>query len=276
MNTIVEKSPYYKAMANDTDYLKKVEMQGSIQKWVDHSISVTINLPANTTQETVGQLYQKAWECGCKGLTVYREGSRDGVLNTITTPKTKQEELPNTKRPRELKADVIRFRNNNESWVAFVGLRNDGTPYEIFTGKTDDDRLPLPSWVERGSIIKKRQEDGTKSYDFQYQDKDGYKITIEGLSRCFNPEFWNNAKMISALLRHNIPLESIVNIISGLNYKEDSINSWKNGIIRSLKKYIKDGTKAKSAICPNCHQENTMEFKEGCLTCSNCSYSKCG
>lgn len=276
INAIVEKSPYFKAMANDTDYLKKVEMQGMIQKWVDHSISVTVNLPSTTSQETVGQLYQKAWECGCKGLTVYRDGSRDGVLNAVTAPKPKEPERQNLKRPHELKAEVIRFKNNSEDWVAFVGLRADGTPYEIFTGKTDDERLPLPRWVERGSITKNVQQDGTKSYDFCYKDKDGYNNIITGLSRSFNPEFWNNAKMISALLRHNIPLDSVVNIISGLNFQEDSINSWKNGVIRALKKFIKDGTKAIGAICPNCHEENTMEFKEGCLTCSNCSYSKCG
>lgn len=278
INAIVEKSPYYKAMANDTDYLKKVEMQGMVQKWVDHSISVTINLPRETTEETVGQLYQKAWECGCKGMTVYRDGSRDGVLNSISE-KPKQQEKPapqNLKRPQKLQADVIRFRNNNEAWVALVGLREDGSPYEIFTGKCDDDRFPLPKSVEHGFIIKNRHEDGTKSYDFQYNDIDGYPVTFSGLNRCFNPEFWNYAKMISAMLRHRLPIENICEIIGGLNFREETINSWKNGVMRALKKFIKDGTKAKGVICPNCGAENTMEFKEGCLVCTNCSYSKCG
>ena len=277
INEIVAKSPYYKAMANDTDYLKKVEMQGMIQKWVDHSISVTINLPKDTTEETVGQLYQRAWECGCKGMTVYRDGSRDGVLVGINE-KPKEEEKPtaNLKRPRELKADVIRFRNNNEAWVALVGLRADGTPYEIFTGKSDEERMPMPKSVTHGIIIKNRHQDGTKSYDFQYKDCDGFPVTISGLNRCFNPEFWNYAKMISAMLRHGLPIENVCDIIGGLNFKEESINSWKNGVIRALKKFIKDGTKAKGVVCPKCGQENTMEYKEGCLCCSSCGYSKCG
>jgi len=274
---LVEKSPYYKSMAADTDYLKKVELQGMVQKWVDHSISVTVNLPADTTEETVAGLYVKAWEVGCKGMTVYREGSRDGVLNTITK---KEEEKPaekpkNYKRPTSLPAEIVRFKNNCEDWIAFVGLR-DGRPYEIFTGKTESDRFVIPKWVESGFIIKNRHEDGTKTYDFQYYDKDGYEVLMKGLSRTFNPEFWNYAKMISALLRHEIPMESIINIISGLNFREESINSWKNGVIRALKKFLRDGTKAKGAVCPNCGQENTMEYKEGCLCCSNCGYSKCG
>ena len=277
INAIVEKSPYYKAMANDTDYIKKVEMQGMIQKWVDHSISVTINLPKDTTQEMVGSLYQKAWECGCKGMTVYRDGSRDGVLvSTSEKPKEKEKPQANVKRPKELRAEVVRFRNNNEAWVALVGLREDGTPYEVFTGKSDEERMPMPKSVTHGVIIKNRFEDGTKSYDFKYQDCDGYSITISGLNRCFNPEFWNYAKMISAMLRHGIPIENVCDIIGGLNFREETINSWKNGVIRALKKFIKDGTKAKGVICPNCGAENTMEFKEGCLVCTNCSYSKCG
>ena len=277
INAIVEKSPYYKAMANDTDYIKKVEMQGMIQKWVDHSISVTINLPKDTTQEIVGSLYQKAWECGCKGMTVYRDGSRDGVLvSTSEKPKEKEKPQTNFKRPKELRAEVVRFRNNNEAWVALVGLREDGTPYEVFTGKSDEERMPMPKSVTHGVIIKNRFEDGTKSYDFKYQDCDGYSITISGLNRCFNPEFWNYAKMISAMLRHGIPIENVCDIIGGLNFREETINSWKNGVIRALKKFIKDGTKAKGVICPNCGAENTMEFKEGCLVCTNCSYSKCG
>lgn len=276
--TLVQKSPYYKSTAADTDYLKKVELQGAVQKWVDHSISVTINLPENTSEETVASLYVKAWEVGCKGMTVYREGSRDGVLNTISDKKSenKPSEKPkNYKRPTVLPAEIVRFKNNSEDWIAFVGLR-DNRPYEIFTGKTENDRFVIPKWVENGNIIKRRHEDGTKTYDFQYYDKDGYEVLMAGLSRTFNPEFWNYAKMISALLRHEIPMESIINIISGLNFREESINSWKNGVIRALKKFIKDGTKAKGAICPKCGQENTMEFKEGCLCCSNCGYSKCG
>lgn len=274
IQSLVEKSPYYKSTAADTDYLKKVELQGSIQQWVDHSISVTINLPAQTTKETVGQLYIKAWEAKCKGMTVYRDGSREGVLNNASAPK-KQEDHKNMKRPKELTAEIIRFKNNTEDWIAFIGIK-DNKPYEIFTGKTEEDRFPIPKWVERGNIIKVKLEDGTKSYDFQYFDKDGYEVLMRGLSRCFNPEFWNYAKMISALLRHDIPLENVINIISGLNFREDSINSWKNGVIRALKKCFQDGTKQKGAICPKCNEANTMEFKEGCLTCSKCGYSKCG
>ena len=277
INNIVAQSPYYKAMANDTDYIKKVEMQGMVQKWVDHSISVTINLPKDTTQEMVGALYQKAWECGCKGMTVYRDGSRDGVLvSTSEKPKEKEKPAVNLKRPKELRAEVIRFRNNNEPWVALVGLRADGTPYEVFTGKSDEERMPMPKSVTHGVIIKNRFEDGTKSYDFKYEDCDGYPIIISGLNRCFNPEFWNYAKMISAMLRHGIPIENVCDIVGGLNFREETINSWKNGVIRALKKFIKDGTKAKGVICPHCGAENTMEFKEGCLVCTNCSYSKCG
>jgi len=275
IQSLVEKSPYYKSTAADTDYLKKVELQGLIQKWVDHSISVTINLPSNTSKETVGQLYFKAWESDCKGMTVYRDGSREGVLNAAVSPKKQDEVVKNLKRPKELRAEVIRFKNNTEDWIAFIGMK-DGKPYEIFTGKTEEDRFPIPKWVERGNIIKIRHDDGTKSYDFQYYDKDGYEVLMRGLSRSFNPEFWNYAKMISALLRHDIPLENVINIISGLNFREDSINSWKNGVIRALKKGFQDGTKAKGAICPKCGEVNTMEFKEGCLTCSKCGYSKCG
>ncbi len=276
MQELLEKSPYYKSTSADTDYLKKVELQGAIQKWVDHSISVTINLPAHTTKETVGELYIKAWESECKGMTVYREGSRDGVLNSAnaSTPK-KNEEHKNHKRPKILEAEVIRFKNNTEDWIAFLGMK-DGVPYEIFTGKTEEDRFPIPKWVETGFIIKNKNDDGIKTYDFQYLDKDGYEVIMKGLSRIFNPEFWNYAKMISALLRHDIPLESIVNIISGLNFREESINSWKNGVTRALKKSLQDGVKAKGAICPKCEEKNSMEFKEGCLTCSKCGYSKCG
>ena len=276
ISALVKKSPYYKSTAADTDYLKKVELQGSVQKWVDHSISVTINLPENTSEETVASLYVKAWEVGCKGMTVYREGSRDGVLNTIKKEDKKAvDHAVNYKRPVSLDADILRFKNNSEDWIAFIGLR-DNRPYEIFTGKTEPDRFVIPKWVEKGQIVKNRHADGTKTYDFQYLDKDGYPVILTGLSRTFNPEFWNYAKMISALLRHEIPIESVINIISGLNFREESINSWKNGVIRALKKFIRDGTKVKGSVCPKCGQENTMEYKEGCLCCSNCGYSKCG
>jgi ribonucleoside-diphosphate reductase alpha chain len=277
---IFEKSPYYQSTAADTDYLKKVELQGCVQKWVDHSISVTINLPETTTQDTVSALYLKAWESGCKGMTVYREGSRSGVLVDVNEKEKKKptlsvEEAQNLKRPKELKADIVRFKNDNEDWVAFIGTK-EGRPYEIFTGKAENDRFPLPKTLSEGFIIKNRMENGRKQYDFLYYDADGYEVILCGLSRCFNPEFWNYAKMISALLRHDIPVESVVNMIEGLNFREETINSWKNGVIRALKKFIADGTKAKSQVCPSCGEKDTMEFKEGCLTCSVCSYSKCG
>lgn len=273
---LVKRSPYYKSTAADTDYIKKVELQGAIQKWVDHSISVTINLPENISKEVVGELYMRAWESGCKGMTVYREGSRDGVLNSASSkPKKKaQEENKIQKRPKELVAEIVRFKNSSEDWVAFVGTK-DGQPYEIFTGKTEDDRLPIPKSVERGVIVKTKDENGNKQYDFRYNDKDGYEIIIRGLHRCFNPEFWNYAKMISALLRHGIPIENVINIISGLNFREESINSWKNGVIRALKKFVADGTKQKGVKCPKCGQE-TVIYQEKCMLCTSCGYSKCG
>jgi ribonucleoside-diphosphate reductase alpha chain len=221
----------------------------------------------------------KAWESGCKGMTVYRDGSRSGVLvdaNEKDKKKPKTSENPlNLKRPKELIAEIVRFKNDNEDWVAFIGTK-DGRPYEIFTGKAENERFPLPKTLTEGLIIKNRMEDGKKQYDFMYYDVDGYEVILRGLSRCFNPEFWNYAKMISALLRHDIPVENVVNIIEGLNFREESINSWKNGVIRALKKFIADGTKAKGQVCPNCGEQDTMEFKEGCLTCVACSYSKCG
>lgn len=273
---LVKRSPYYKSTAADTDYIKKVELQGAIQKWVDHSISVTINLPENISKEVVGELYMRAWKSGCKGMTVYREGSRDGVLNSASSkPKKKaQEENKIQKRPKELVAEIVRFKNSSEDWVAFVGTK-DGQPYEIFTGKTEDDRLPIPKSVERGVIVKTKDENGNKQYDFRYNDKDGYEIIIRGLHRCFNPEFWNYAKMISALLRHGIPIENVINIISGLNFREESINSWKNGVIRALKKFVADGTKQKGVKCPKCGQE-TVIYQEKCMLCTSCGYSKCG
>jgi ribonucleoside-diphosphate reductase alpha chain len=279
VKALFEKSPYYQSTAADTDYLKKVELQGQVQKWVDHSISVTINLPEDTAQETVSALYLKAWESGCKGMTVYREGSRSGVLvdaNEKDKKKPKHNlDTHNLKRPKELTAEIVRFKNDNEDWIAFIGTK-EGRPYEIFTGKAEDDRFPLSKTLTEGFIIKNRMEDGRKQYDFMYYDADGYEVIMRGLSRCFNPEFWNYAKMISALLRHDIPVENVVNIIEGLNFREETINSWKNGVIRALKKFIADGTKAKKQKCPNCGETDTMEFKEGCLTCVACSYSKCG
>ena len=276
---LVEKSPYYKATAADTDYLKKVELQGSVQKWVDHSISVTVNLPNDVSEQTVADLYLKAWQVGCKGMTVYREGSRNGVLESLNQGKEQKKEAAptprNFKRPKELQADVIHFKNNSEDWVAYIGLYN-GKPYEIFTGKTGDESFLLPKWVEHGIIIKNRHEDGSKSYDFKYYDKAGYEVRLCGLDRCFNQEFWNYAKLTSALLRNDIPVQQIVNIISSLNFRQDSINSWRNGISRALKKFIQDGTKQKNQECPNCHETGTMEFKEGCLVCTKCGYSKCG
>ena len=276
---LVEKSPYYKATAADTDYLKKVELQGSVQKWVAHSISVTVNLPNDVSEQTVADLYLKAWQVGCKGMTVYREGSRNGVLESLNQGKEQKKEAApapkNFKRPKELQADVIHFKNNSEDWVAYIGLYN-GKPYEIFTGKTGDESFLLPKWVEHGIIIKNRHEDGTKSYDFKYYDKAGYEVRLCGLDRCFDQEFWNYAKMTSALLRNGIPVQQIVNIISSLNFRQDSINSWRNGVSRALKKFIQDGTKQKNQECPNCHETGTMEFKEGCLVCTKCGYSKCG
>ena len=276
---LVEKSPYYKSTAADTDYIKKVELQGSVQKWVDHSISVTVNLPNDVSEQTVADLYLKAWQVGCKGMTVYREGSRNGVLESLNQGKEQEKETApapkNFKRPKELQADVIHFKNNSEDWVAYIGLYN-GKPYEIFTGKTGDESFLLPKWVEHGIIIKNRHEDGTKSYDFKYFDKAGYEVRLCGLDRCFNQEFWNYAKMTSALLRNGIPVQQIVNIISSLNFRQDSINSWRNGVSRALKKFIQDGTKQKNQECPNCHETGTMEFKEGCLVCTKCGYSKCG
>lgn len=275
IKALVEKSPYYKSTAADTDYLKKVELQGMVQKWVDHSISVTINVPEKTTEETVGAVYVKAWESGCKGMTVYREGSREGIfISTDAKPKRTEEEAKKLKRPKELAAKIVRFKNNNEDWMAFIGTR-DGRPYEIFTGKSEGERFPVPGWVENGFIVKNRLPEGVKQYDFKYYDKDGYEVIMRGLSRTFNPEFWNYAKMISALLRHEIPIENVVNIIGGLNFREETINSWRRGVVRALQSFIADGTKQKGKMCPTCGLE-TIYFQEGCLTCSNCGFSKCG
>ncbi|WP_282039770.1 adenosylcobalamin-dependent ribonucleoside-diphosphate reductase [Saccharicrinis aurantiacus] len=277
LDVLIAESPYYKATSNDVDWLNKVRMQGGVQKWVDHSISVTINLPADATEELVGNLYVEAWKSGCKGVTVYRDGSRAGVLVADTKKEEEKEEKMTImkKRPIELEADVVRFQNNKEKWIAFVGLI-DGNPYEIFTGLADDeDGILLPKSVQNGTIIKSRDEDGTSRYDFQFQNKRGYKTTIEGLSHKFDKEFWNYAKLISGVLRHGMPIPDAINLVSGLQLDSESINTWKNGVERALKKYIPDGTKAKKGTCENCKSEN-LTYQEGCLICHDCGSSKCG
>ncbi|MFI2743141.1 adenosylcobalamin-dependent ribonucleoside-diphosphate reductase [Zhouia sp. PK063] len=279
IEALVKKSPYYKATSNDVDWLSKVHLQGAVQKWIDHSISVTINLPNDVSEELVGQLYLEAWKVGCKGVTVYRDGSRSGVLIS-NDDKGDEEETENhtsfpTKRPQVLEADVVRFQNAKEKWIAFIGLI-DEKPYEIFTGLADDeDGILIPRWVENGLIIKNRNEDGTSRYDFQYKNKRGYKTTIEGLSHKFNPEFWNYAKLISSTLRHEMPIDRVVNLINSLQLDSESINTWKNGVARALKRYVPDGTEAKGQKCSNCNSTNLM-YQEGCLTCTDCGSSKCG
>ena len=278
IDNIVSRSPYAKATSNDIDWVAKVQMQGRIQKWVDHSISVTINLPNNVDEKLVNELYVTAWKCGCKGCTVYRDGSRAGVLVSTDSKQEKKENetmkpMITEVRPTILEADVVRFQNNKEKWVAFIGLLN-GEPYEIFTGQQDDeDGIPLPKNVTHGIIIKHTNEDGTKRYDFQFENKIGYKTTIEGLSERFNPEFWNYAKLISGVLRYKMPIEQVIKLISSLELDEDNINTWKNGVERALKRYIKDGTST-AEKCPNCKQQ--LIFEEGCLHCPGCGYSKCG
>ena len=278
IDSIVARSPYAKATSNDIDWVAKVEMQGRIQKWVDHSISVTINLPNNVDEKLVNELYVTAWKCGCKGCTVYRDGSRAGVLVSTDSKKEKKESEEMKPfiaevRPTILEADVVRFQNNKEKWVAFIGLLN-GEPYEIFTGQQDDeDGIPLPKNVTHGIIIKHTNEDGTKRYDFQFENKIGYKTTIEGLSERFNPEFWNYAKLISGVLRYKMPIVQVIKLISSLELASDNINTWKNGVERALKRYIKDGTST-AEKCPHCKQQ--LIFEEGCLHCPGCGYSKCG
>jgi ribonucleoside-diphosphate reductase alpha chain len=268
---IVAKSPYYKASANDVDWVSKVKMQGAIQKWVDHSISVTINLPAEAKEELVSELYLTGWREGCKGVTVYRDGSRSGVLIAAKNENNKQTgERP--RRPKALECDIIRFNNNDEKWIAFVGLLN-GEPYEIFTGLTDEETMVIPKTITKGKILKVKDEDGTR-YDFQYTDRYGYKITMGGLSRAFNPEFWNYAKLISGVLRHGMPINDVVNLVQSLRLDSESINNWKNGVERALKKYIPDGTRAKGK-CTQCKSVNLV-YEEGCLTCKDCGHSKCG
>ena len=278
LDELVKASPYYQATSNDVDWLSKVRMQGAVQKWVDHSISVTINLPNDVSEDLVGRLYLEAWQAGCKGVTVYRDGSRSGVL--ISNDEKKEEEKEGngifpTKRPQVLEADVVRFQNSKDKWIAFIGLI-DGRPYEIFTGFSDDeDGILIPRWVNEGLIIKNRNEDGTSRYDFQYKNKRGYKTTIEGLSHKFNPEFWNYAKLISSTLRHGMPIDNVVNLVNSLQLDSESINTWKNGVARALKRFIADGTVAKKEKCTNCNSSNLI-YQEGCLTCKDCGSSKCG
>ena len=271
----VKASPYYKATANDIDWVAKVKMQGAIQKWVDHSISVTVNLPNNVSEALVADVYRTAWECGCKGVTVYRDGCRDGVLLEKSSKKRKCEEHPGQvpKRPKSIPADIVRFKNGSEDWIAFVGLQ-EGRPYEVFTGKIEEDAMYIPRKITKGFIIKVREEDGTKRYDFQYTDRYGYTNTIGGISRLFNEEFWNYAKLISGVLRYGMPIEKTVSLIESLHLDSESINTWKTGVCRALKQYIVDGTQAKGK-CPSCGQEN-MAYQNGCLTCMSCGYSKCG
>jgi len=281
LQILIKKSPYHQATSKDIDWLSKVKMQGSVQKWVDHSISVTVNVPEDVKEDLISEIYQTAWESGCKGMTIYRENSRSGVL-VRNDEKKKQPDQGNhfietnaPTRPKELGADVVRFMNNKEEWVAVVGILDD-RPYEIFTGKAEG--FFLPKWVDKGIVIKNKRKDKHSStqYDFHFEDKDGYKIIMEGLSRQFNKEFWNYAKLISGILRHGMPLPFVVDLVDNLVLDSESINTWKKGVVRALKKYIPDGTIAKEMPCPECSVEGTLMYKEGCLLCSSCGYSKCG
>ncbi len=279
LDRLVSRSPYFKATANDVDWLEKVRMQGSVQRWVDHSISVTINLPNDVSEDLVAKLYFEAWRTGCKGCTVYRDGSRSGVLIAVDKKKEPAEQCEGhpivAKRPIELEADVVRFQNNKEKWIAFVGLLG-GRPYEIFTGLADDDDgIFCPKSVTHGKIIKAVDEKGNKRYDFQFINKRGYKTTIEGLSDKFNPEYWNYAKLISGVLRYGMPIDQVLKLVGGLELDSQSINTWKMGVERALKKYLPNGTKAKGQRCPNCGQE-TLVYQEGCLICTSCGASRCG
>lgn len=295
IDKLVEQSPYYKATANDVDWLEKVKMQGAIQKWVDHSISVTVNLPNDVDEALVNCLYVEAWKSGCKGCTIYRDGSRAGVMISVSKSDKAQKDKEQVKdnivdknalplckqpevievRPKVLECDVVRFQNNKEKWVALVGLL-DGYPYEIFTGLQDDDEgIVLPKSVVKGKIIKQKQDDGPSRYDFQFENKRGYKTTVEGLSEKFNPEYWNYAKLISGVLRYRMPIDRVINLVSSLQLKDESINTWKNGVERALKKYVDDGTEAKGKKCPVCGHE-TLVYQEGCLICKNCGASRCG
>ena len=290
VDELVARSPYYKATAQDVDWVNKVKMQGALQKWVDHSISVTINLPNDVSEDLVNQLYVEAWKSGCKGCTVYRDGSRDGVLvdaKSDKKPEKKEGKEPTLApcdceprqvvevRPRILEADVVRFQNNKEKWVAFVGIL-DGRPYEIFTGLQDDDEgIVLPKTVEKGWIIKNIDEEGRKRYDFQFTNKRGYKVTIEGLSEKFDKEYWNYAKLISGVLRYQMPIDLCIKLIGSLDLGSENINNWKNGVERALKKYVQDGTAVKGEKCSVCGSESLV-YQEGCLICKNCGSSRCG
>ena len=298
IDDLVKRSPYYKATANDVDWLMKVRMQGAIQKWVDHSISVTVNLPSNVDESLVNKLYVEAWKSGCKGCTIYRDGARSGVMISVSKKDKKEKGTDGEKvkdlssaeerheqicqpphvvevRPEVLDCDVVRFQNNKEKWVAFVGLL-DGYPYEIFTGLQDDDEgIVLPKSVTKGKIIKQTNPDGSHRYDFQFKNKRGYKTTVEGLSEKFNPEYWNYAKLISGVLRYRMPIDHVINLVSSLQLKDESINTWKNGVERALKKYVTDGTQASGQKCPVCGHE-TLIYQEGCLICTNCGASRCG
>ena len=275
LDKMLKASPYYHATANDIDWVAKVKMQGAIQKWVDHSISVTVNLPNDVSEELVADVYRTAWECGCKGITVYRDGCRTGVLLDVkskdTGSKCKSEQ--SMRRPESIPADIVRFKNGPEDWIAFVGKQDD-RPYEIFTGKIEEDAMYIPKTITRGNILKVSEADGSKRYDFQYQDRYGYINTIGGISRLFDEEFWNYAKLISGVLRYGMPIDKVVQLVDGLHLDSETINTWKNGVERALKQYIKDGTRGKGR-CPQCGQEN-MAYQNGCLTCMACGYSKCG
>jgi ribonucleoside-diphosphate reductase alpha chain len=283
----IEESPYYGSTAPEIDWNKRVEMQAIVQKYTTHSISSTINLPSDVSVEKVGEIYIESWKKGLKGITVYRDGSRSGVLISDDDKKKDQKDNKTTipteqleinmfpaKRPKKLESDVIRFFNQQEEWLAVVGLI-DGKPYEIFTGKMED-VFRLPEWVNKGWIIKEKDEEGKKRYDFQFVDKQGYKVTIEGLSRSFNPEYWNYAKLISGVMRHGMPIQEVVKLVEGLNLSGDFINTWKNGVARALKRYIPDGTAPKDKKCPQCGDPEGLIYEEGCLVCKSCGYSKCG
>lgn len=276
LQEIIARSPYHLSTANDVDWVQKVKMQGVIQKWVDHSISVTVNVPEDTSVEKVKEIYQTAWEVGCKGCTIYRDGSRSGVLvsndKKDKTP-THTENLPPV-RPQRLEADVVRFKNNDEDWIAVIGLVDD-RPYEVFTGRAED-TFKLPEYVVKGWVLKNKDEEGKNRYDFQFLDRDGYRVTIEALSRSFNKVYWNYAKLISGVLRIGMPILQVVDLIDGLNVEEDYINSWKNGVIRSLKKFIPNATKPSDATCPSCEDPEGLIYEEGCLMCKSCGYSECG
>ncbi len=280
LNKLIEKSPFHKASANDVDWVSKVKLQGAVQKWVDHSISVTVNVPNNVTEELVGQIYQTGWESGCKGITVYRDGSRSGVLVSNEKKQEKNSDIQDDiiesrapKRPTTLEGEIVRFQNNHEKWIAVVGLLN-GKPYEIFTGKAEESFV-LPHWVEKGIVMKVKNSNGKTRYDFRYTDKEGYNTTIEGLSRSFDKEYWNYAKLISGILRHGMPLPFVVDVVNNLNLNDETLTTWKNGVARALKKFIPDGTKPVENVCPNCSQPSLV-YEEGCLNCKSCGHSKCG